>query len=343
MLITPDPARAADQGITVQQIARTANLATLGDFNANLAKFDLPDRQIPIRVQLDPKSRNNIETIRSLQIQNKSGVLVPLQTVADISFGSGPSQTDRYNRSRNISVEANLKGLAFGDALAKINQLPILKSLPAGVTRENFGNAKILGQVFSNFGGALLAAVVFIYAVLVLLFNDFLHPITIMVALPFSIGGAMLGLLITHKELGLIALIGVVLLLGLVTKNSVLLVDYALVNQRKGNPTYHAVIDSGVARLRPILMTTIAMIAGMIPIALGIGAGSEARSPMAIAVIGGLLTSTLLTLVVVPVIFTYIDRWQAFIFGKLLKGSMRRRSEDAIDANGQPRSFSVPK
>ncbi len=341
ILITPDPARAADQGITVQQIARTANLATLGDFDANLAKFDLPDRQIPIRVQLDPKSRNNIETIRSLQIQNKSGVLVPLQTVADISFGSGPSQIDRYNRSRNISVEANLKGLALGDALAKINQLPILKSLPAGVTRENFGNAKILGQVFSNFGGALLAAVVFIYAVLVLLFNDFLHPLTIMVALPFSIGGAMLGLLITHKELGLIALIGVVLLLGLVTKNSILLVDYALINQREGKPTYHAVIDSGVARLRPILMTTIAMIAGMIPIALGIGAGSESRSPMAIAVIGGLLTSTLLTLVVVPVIFTYIDRWQAMIFGTLLKGSMKRRSEDSIVGNGQPERFSA--
>ncbi len=211
------------------------------------------------------------------------------------------------------------------------------------MTRESFGNAKILGQVFSNFGGALLAAVLFIYAVLVLLFNDFLHPVTIMVALPFSIGGAMLGLLLTHKELGLIAIIGVVLLLGLVTKNSILLVDYALINQKEGKSIYHAVLDSGVARLRPILMTTIAMIAGMIPIAMGIGAGSESRSPMAIAVIGGLLTSTLLTLVVVPVIFTYIDRWQVLIFGKLLKGSMKRRSEDTIGANGPSGSFSAHK
>jgi hydrophobe/amphiphile efflux-1 (HAE1) family protein len=334
ILITPDPARAADQGVTVQQIARTANLATLGDFDANLAKFDLPDRQIPIRVQLDPKSRNNIDTIRNLQIPNKSGALIPLQTVAEISFGSGPSQIDRYNRSRNISVEANLQGAALGDALGKVNQLPILKNLPPGVVRENFGNAKILGQVFGNFGGALSAAVIFIYAVLVLLFNDFLHPITIMVALPFSIGGALIGLLIGQKELGLIALIGMVLLLGLVTKNSILLVDYALMNQREGKLMMQSVLDSGVARLRPILMTTIAMIAGMVPIALGIGAGSEARSPMAIAVIGGLITSTLLTLVVVPVIFTYIDRWQAAIFGRFLKGAMKRRSQDSLSNGG---------
>ncbi len=328
ILIKPDPVRAAQQGITVAQIARLANLATLGDFEANLAKFDLPDRQIPIRVQLAPKYRNDLDTLRNLEIPNQSDVLVPLQSVAEISFGSGPSQIDRYNRSRNISIEANLQGAALGDALGKVNQLPALKNLPPGVTRENFGNAKILGQVVGNFGGALLAAVIFIYVVLTLLFNDFLHPVTIMVALPFSIGGALLGLLLGHKELGIIALIGIVLLLGLVTKNSILLVDYALLNQREGKPMYQAVLYSGVARLRPILMTTIAMIAGMVPIALGIGVGSEGRSPMAIAVIGGLTTSTLLTLIVVPVIFTYVDHWQAMIFGKFLKGSMQRRTGD---------------
>ncbi len=330
ILIKPDPVRAAQQGLTVAQIARIANLATLGDFDANLAKFDLPDRQVPIRVQLDPKYRNNIDTIKNLEIPNASGALVPLQSVADISFGSGPARIARYNRSRNISVEANLQGAALGDALGKVNQLPALQNLPAGVTRENLGNAKILGQIVGNFGGALLAALIFIYVVLTLLFNDFLHPITIMVALPFSIGGALLGLLLGHKELGIIALIGMVLLLGLVTKNSILLVDYALMNQREGKSMYQAVLYSGVARLRPILMTTIAMIAGMIPIALGIGAGSEGRSPMAIAVIGGLTTSTLLTLIVVPVIFTYVDRWQAIIFGKLLKGSMQRRAGDIV-------------
>ncbi len=328
ILIQPDPARAADQGVTVAAIARTASLATLGDNDSNLAKFDLPDRQIPIRVQLDPTYRNDLDTIRNLQVQTQSGALVPLQTVATISFGSGPSQIDRYNRARKISVEANLQGASLGNALAAVNDLPALKNMPPIVKQERFGNAKIMNELFSNVGMALSAAFLFIYAVLVLLFGDFLHPLTIMAALPFSLGGALLGLLITQKELGLFALIGIVLLMGLVTKNSILLVDYALLNQREGKPLYEAVIESGVARLRPILMTTIAMITGMMPIALGIGAGSETRSPMAIAVIGGLMTSTLLTLVVVPVIFTYIDSFQSLILGRLLKGASHRRREE---------------
>ena len=330
ILIKPDPARAADQGVSVATIARTANLATLGDTDSNLAKFDLSDRQIPIRVQLAPQYRDNLDTIRNLQVQTQSGSLVPLQTVADISFGSGPSQIDRYNRSRKISIESNLQGIALGDALRLVHDLPALKNLPPTVKEESFGNAKIMGELFTNVGLALGAAAIFIYAVLVLLFGDFLHPITIMAALPFSLGGALLGLLIAQKQLGLFALIGLVLLMGLVTKNSILLVDYALLNQREGKPLYEAVLESGVARLRPILMTTIAMITGMLPIALGLGAGSEQRSPMAIAVIGGLMTSTLLTLIVVPVIFTYVDRLQHLIFGQMLKGSANRRSQDPL-------------
>lgn len=317
VLIRPNPDRAGDQGVSVQAIARTAMLATLGDTEANLAKFDLPDRQIPIRVQLAPRFHNDIDTIKNLQVPGKNGTLVPLQAVADINFGSGPSQIDRYNRFRKISVEANLQGVALGDALKAVNALPALKSLPPEVVQEPFGNTKILQEVSSNFAFALSTAVLFIYAVLVLLFSNFLHPLTIMVALPLSLGGALLGLLITQKPLGLLALIGIVLLMGLVTKNSILLVDYALSNQHEGKPMYKAVLESGVARLRPILMTTIAMIAGMVPIALGIGAGSEVRSPMAIAVIGGLMTSTLLTLVVVPVIFTYMDNFKNWSF-KLL-------------------------
>lgn len=327
ILIQPDPQRAADQGVSVQTIARTANLATLGDFDANLAKFDLPDRQIPIRVQIDPQYRDNLDTIRNLQVQNQDGDLIPLQTVAEITFGSGPSQIDRYNRARKISVEANLQGVSLGNALQTVNDLPAIRNLPPSVKQEKFGNAKIMQELFSNVGTALGAAVLFIYAVLVLLFNDFLHPITIMVALPFSLGGALLGLLLTQKELGLYALIGIVLLMGLVTKNSILLVDYALVHQREGKPLFKAILESGVARLRPILMTTIAMVAGMLPIALGIGAGAEVRSPMAIAVIGGLMTSTLLTLVVVPVIFTYVDRLQILIFDRLLHGARKRQHE----------------
>lgn len=328
IIIKPDPVRAADQGVSVSTISRTANLGTLGDIEANLAKFDLPDRQIPIRVQIAPEYRNDLETIRNLQVPTPSGALIPLQTVADISFGSGPAQIDRFNRSRKVAVEANLQGAALGDALVAIHKLPVFQTLPPSVQEEKFGNAKIMSELFSNVATALGAALLFIYAVLVLLFGDFLHPLTIMMALPFSLGGALLGLLVAQKELGLFALIGVVLLMGLVTKNSILLVDYALMNQKEGQPLFPAILESGVARLRPILMTTIAMIAGMLPIALGLGAGAEQRSPMAIAVVGGLMTSTLLTLIVVPVIYTYIDALQRLIFGKILKGAIARRSQD---------------
>ena len=328
ILIRPDPQRAADQNVSVQTIAQVANLATLGDSEANLAKFDLPDRQIPIRVQLAPQYRTNLDTIRNLQVQNKDGNLIPLQTVAEVSFGNGPSQIDRYNRSRKIAVEANLQGVALGEVSKTVDALPALRNLPQDVQRESFGSAKVMQELFTNVGLALGAAVLFIYVVLVLLFGDFFNPLTIMVALPFSIGGALLGLLLTQKVLGLYALIGIMLLMGLVTKNSILLVDHALVSQKEGTSPFKAILESGVARLRPILMTTIAMIAGMIPIALGIGAGAEVRSPMAVAVIGGLMTSTLLTLVVVPVIFTYVDSFQEFIFGRLLKGANQRRQED---------------
>ena len=323
ILIKPNLNLAADQGVSVQAIAKTASLATIGDVDANLAKFNLPDRQIPIRVQLEPRFRDDIDTIKNLQVPGKNNTLVPLMAVADISLGSGPSQINRYNRARQISVEANLQGVTLGDALKAVKQLPAM-NLPPGVEQEPSGDAKVMNQVFIGFAGALVTGVMLIYAVLVLLFSNFLHPVTIMAALPLSLGGALIGLLVTQKSLGLFALIGIVLLMGIVTKNSILLVDYALLNQQEGKPLYKAVLESGVARLRPIVMTTIAMITGMLPIALGIGAGSEVRSPMAIAVIGGLMTSTLLTLVVIPVIFTYMDSLQKWTF-RLVKGGGKKR------------------
>ncbi len=318
ILVKPDPNRAADQGVSVQQIARTASLATIGDIDSNLAKFDLPDRQIPIHVMLAPQFRSDIETIKNLQVPGKNNTLVPLRAVADIALGSGPSQIDRYDRARQVSVEGNLlPGTTLGEALAAVKKLPAMNPLPPGVEQESSGDAKVMQDIFSGFAGALGTAVLFIYAVLVLLFANFLHPITIMAALPLSVGGALLGLLVGQKSLGLYALIGIVLLMGIVTKNSILLVDYALLNQKEGKPMYEATLESGVARLRPILMTTIAMIAGMVPIALGLGAGSQVRSPMAMAVIGGLMTSTLLTLIVIPVIFTYMDGFQIWIFNRV--------------------------
>jgi len=325
--IVPDPARAGDLGVTVQAIARTASLATIGDNESNLAKFNLPDRQIPIRVQIDPKAREDIDTLKNLKVPGQNNTLVPLTAVADIRLISGPAQIDRYDRSRQVSVEANLQGISLGDAVAAVKKLPAMSPLPAGVVEQPSGDAKIMGEIFGRFGGALALAVMCIYGILVLLYNNFLHPVTIMAALPFSIGGALLGLMIAQKALGLYALIGVVLLMGIVTKNSILLVDYTLINLQEGKSQYQAVFEAGVSRLRPILMTSLATIAGILPLALGIGAGAEIRSPMGVAVMGGFTTSTLLTLLVVPVAFTYVDNFQHWIFNFRQHGLGKKRGK----------------
>lgn len=324
ILIKPDLQRAADLGVSVQAIARTASLATIGDNESNLAKFDLSDRQIPIRVWLSEEYRNNLKAIENLEIPSQNGGLVPLSAVAKVAIGSGPAQIDRYDRARQVSVEANLQGISLGDALATVQALPAMK-LPASVKQQPSGDAKIMEEIFSRFLTALGLAVLSIYAILVLLYNNFLHPVTIMAALPLSIGGALLGLMVAQKELGLFALIGIVMLMGLVTKNAILLVDCSLANQQQGMRQFPAIIEAGVSRLRPIFMTALSTIAGMMPIALEIGAGGEVRSPMAIAVIGGFSTSTMLTLVVVPVLFTYVDGFQQWFKGLFTGKSLRRR------------------
>ncbi len=338
IVIVPNPARAADLGVSVQSIARTASLALIGDLESNLAKFDLPDRQIPIRVQLDPASRDDIETLKNLRVPSQNGTLVPITAVADIRLGSGPAQIDRFNRARQVSLGGNLQGISLGDAIAKVKSLPAMNPLPPGVSEEPAGDAKIQQDIFSRFLSALGLAVLSIYAILVLLYNSFLYPFGILVALPLSIGGALMGLLLAQKELGLYALIGIVLLMGLVTKNAILLVDFALGNHKEGTSQFQAVIQAGVSRLRPILMTSVSTIAGMIPIALEWGADGEVRSPMAIAVIGGFTTSTLLTLVVVPVLFTYVDnlvRWTR----KTLFGSNTQDSQDLVELDVEPEHY----
>jgi multidrug efflux pump subunit AcrB len=313
ILIQPDPRRAGDLGVSVQAIARTASLATLGDAAANLAEFTLGDREIPIRVQIDPRYRDQVDTLAQLKVPGRNGSLVPLVAVADVTFGSGPAQIDRFDRARQVSIGANLQGITLGQALAAVNELPAFQNLPPGVTQQPAGDAEIMRDIFSRFLLALGTAVLMIYAVLVLLYNSFLYPVTIMAALPLSIGGALMGLLVAQKPLGLFALIGIVLLMGLVTKNAILLVDYALMAKQAGKSRRQAVVEAGITRLRPILMTSISTMAGMVPIAMEWGAGGETRSPMAIAVIGGFSTSTLLTLVVVPVFFTYVDSLQGAI------------------------------
>ncbi|MEH1984595.1 efflux RND transporter permease subunit [Nostoc sp.] len=326
ILVIPNPQRAADLGVTVQAIARTASLATIGDNDANLAKFNLSDRQIPIRVQIDPQARADINTITNLQVPSQNGRLVPLIAVADIRFGSGPATINRYDRARQVAVEANLQGLSLGEAVQTINQLPAMQNLPPGVVQQPSGSAKIMQDIFGRFGGALGLALMCIYAILVLLYNNFLHPLSIMAALPFCLGGALVALMVAQKPLGIYALIGIVLLLGIVTKNSILLVDYTIINMQEGKTQRQALIESGVSRLRPILMTSFATIAGILPLALGIGAGSEVRQPMGIAIMGGFTTSTLLTLVVVPVIFSYIDNFQTWIMDTMRDGFGKKPS-----------------
>jgi multidrug efflux pump subunit AcrB len=332
ILVIPDPARAGDLGVTVQAIARTASLATIGDNEANLAKFNLPDRQIPIRVQIDPKARADIETLKNLKVPGQNNTLVPLTAVADIRLGSGPAKIDRYDRSRQVSLEANLQGTSLGDAVNAVRKLPAMNPLPPGVVEQPAGDAEIMGEIFARFGAAVAIAILCIYAILVLLYNNFLHPLTIMVALPLSFGGALIGLLIAQKALGLYALIGIVLLLGIVTKNSILLVDYTLINQEEGKSQRQAIIEAGVSRLRPIIMTSLASIAGTVPLALGLGPGAEVRSPMGIAVMGGFTTSTLLTLVVVPVLFTYVDNLQRWIVNLGQHGFGKKRDHTKVAA-----------
>ncbi|MDZ8241739.1 MAG: efflux RND transporter permease subunit [Nostoc sp. ChiQUE01a] len=326
ILVIPNPQRAADLGVTVQAIARTASLGTIGDNDANLAKFNLSDRQIPIRVQIDPEARADINTITNLQVPSQNGKLVPLVAVADIRFGSGPATINRYDRSRQVAVEANLQGISLGKAVETINKLPAMQNLPLGVVQQPSGSAKIMQDIFSRFGSALGLALMSIYAILVLLYNNFLHPLSIMAALPFCLGGTLVALMVAQKPLGIYALIGVVLLLGIVTKNSILLVDYTIINMQEGKNQRQALVEAGVSRLRPIIMTSLATIAGTLPLALGIGAGSEVRQPMGIAILGGFTTSTLLTLVVVPVIFSYIDNFQTWIMDTLRYGFGKKPS-----------------
>jgi hydrophobe/amphiphile efflux-1 (HAE1) family protein len=317
ILVKPDFALAAEQGVSVQAIARTALIATLGDTDYNLPKFNLKDRQINIRVQINPVWRNDVDIIRNLKVSGKNGRLVPLRNVAQIEMGSGAATINRFDRSRQVAIEASLEGgMTLGQAMQQIHKLSAYKALPRGVMEQPSGDAEIQRDVFDGFGGAIGAAVLFIYAVLVLLFEGFLQPMTIMMSLPLALGGALIGLFVTGKALGMYALIGIVMLMGLVTKNAILLVEYSIMMMKSGMPRRQAIFSAGEARMPPILMTTVAMIAGMFPIALGLGAGSEARAPMAVAVIGGLLTSTVLTLVVVPVVFSYVDD---------LSGWLRRR------------------
>ncbi|MEP6790887.1 MAG: efflux RND transporter permease subunit, partial [Ramlibacter sp.] len=322
--VRPDFARAADLGVTSAAIGETLRIATAGDYDIALPKLNLSQRQVPIVVKLQDDARKDLSILERLAVPGTHGPVM-LGQVATLTMTGGPAVIDRYDRQRNVNFEIELSGLPLGDVAAAAQELPAVKNLPAGVKVIEIGDAEVMGELFASFGLAMLTGVLCIYIVLVLLFKDFLHPVTILAALPLALGGAFVGLLIAQKSFSMPSLIGLIMLMGVATKNSILLVEYAIVARRDhGLSRFDALLDACHKRARPIIMTTIAMGAGMLPIAIGIGAADPSfRSPMAVAVIGGLITSTVLSLLVVPVVFTWLDDLEHFL--KRAAGKLRRQ------------------
>lgn len=306
IIVRPDFARAADLGVTAASIGETVRVATAGDYDTNLPKLNLSERQVPIRVKLPDAVRADLAAIARLTVPGKNGPVM-LSNVATISMESGPAQIDRLNRSRNVVFDVELGQRTLGEVNAEARALPSMRNLPPAVKIAELGDTQEMLALFASFGLAMTIGVLCIYGVLVLLFRDFLQPVTILAALPLSIGGAFIALLLTGKSLSMPSMIGLIMLMGIVTKNSILLVDYAIIAREAGMNRSDALVDACHKRSRPIIMTTIAMGVGMLPLALGWSVDPGFRSPMAVAVIGGLITSTLLSLLVVPAVFTYID------------------------------------
>ncbi|HEY5412204.1 MAG TPA: efflux RND transporter permease subunit [Caulobacteraceae bacterium] len=317
IVIRPKPDQAARLGVSIDTIASVARVATIGDIDANVAKFNDGAQRVPIRVRLAETARSNLDMIRSIRVPTTSGGTTTLDSVADVDFEAGPAQIQRYGRMRRMSVQADrVGGVQLGEALAAANKLPIMKHLPPGVQPASFGENRIFGQLISGLVMAIVAGLCMIYGVMTLLFRSFFKPAVILSALPLAVTGAFLALLIGQASLSLPSLIGLLMLLGLAAKNSILLVEYAIERERAGLTQRQALLEACRERARPIVMTTLAMQAGMLPTALGLGAGAEFRQPMAIAVIGGLLTSTALSLVLVPVVYEFVDDFEQWLAPK---------------------------
>ena len=334
--VRPDFMRAADLGVTSASIGETLRIATVGDYDNYVAKLNLSQRQVPIVVKLEQSARQDLEVLGRLTVPGIKGPVM-LSQVATLETTGGPAVIDRLNRSRNITFEVELSGAPLGDVTAAVAKLPSINNLPAGVKQLTLGDAEVMGELFASFALAMLTGVLCIYIVLVLLFKDFLHPFTILTALPLSLGGAFVGLLIADKSFSMPSLIGLIMLMGIATKNSILLVEYAILARRGHDGSdghtvvapmsrFDALIDACHKRARPIVMTTIAMGAGMVPLAVGWGAAdSSFRSPMAVAVIGGLMTSTVLSLLVIPSVFTVMDDFEQLL-GKLKRRLSREKT-----------------
>jgi multidrug efflux pump subunit AcrB len=307
LVVRPDFARAADLGVTSAAIADTLRIATAGDYDQSLPKLNLAQRQVPIVVKLPAAAREDLALLERMTVPGKNGPVL-IANVATVTIDSGPAQIDRYDRLRNINFEIELNQQPLGDVAAAALALPSVRNLPPGVSQTTVGDAEAMAELFGSFALAMATGVLCIYIVLVLLFRDFVQPATVLAALVLSVPGAFLALYLTRTALSMPSMIGLIMLMGIATKNAILLIDYVILARREhGLDRWHALIDACRKRARPIVMTTVAMGAGMLPIAVGLGTDPSFRAPMAIVVIGGLITSTFLSLLVVPVVFTYVD------------------------------------
>ena len=336
VVVRPKPDEAARLGVSVATIAAAARVATVGDIDANVAKLNEGERRIPIRVRLPRDARADLSVIKNLRIPTATGGTTTLDTVADVYFQAGPAQISRFDRRRNLSVRADLTGgVQLGDALTKVQALPILANMPPGIGRASQGQERALAQLTFGFLMAFVEGIGLVYMVMVLLFRSFFKPVIIMMALPTAVGGAFLALLLGGSMLGIPSLIGFLMLMGLAAKNSILLVEYAIEREREGYSQREALMEACRERARPIVMTSLAMMAGMLPTALSIGQGSEFRQPMAIAVIGGLITSTVLSLVLVPVVYEFVDDFERWFLPRLSRLATPRTAP--ISSSDAPR------
>ncbi len=320
LIVTPRPAEAARLNVDTRALANVLRIATIGDIDATVAKYPAGEQLLPIRVRLPESARGDLDTIAQLRVPTLDGKTTPLSSVADFRFQSGPGRIVRFDRERRISVEADLAvGAVIGSALEDVRKLPAMRKLPAGIHEANQGVNQQLGELFVGFVLALFAGIGLTFTVLVLLFRGFFKPAVIMGALPLSMIGAFAALKLGGFALELPVFIGFLMLMGLCAKNSILLVEFAIEAERAGASMRDALMEACAQRTRPIIMTSVAMIAGMLPTAFAVSEGSESRQPMAVAVIGGMLTSTALSLFLVPVIYEIIDRIELRILPHLAR------------------------
>ena len=308
LIIKPRLDLAAQLGVTTQALSQTIRIATMGDIDQNSAKFSLSDRQVPIRVMLPETSRRDLDTIKNLPVPITSGGSVPLSRVAEIDFGSGPTTIQRYNQTRRIFIGADLApNVVKSDAMKKINALPTMANLPAGVSNAPFGEDEWQAEMMQSFMIALASGILLVFGVLVLLYRRFMSPLVNMGSLLLAPLGGLIALWVLGQPLSLPVFIGILMLFGIVAKNSILLVDFAIEEMEHGVPKFQALMEAGHKRAQPIVMTTVAMVAGMVPTAISLTGDGAWRAPMGTVVIGGLILSTLLTLLIVPAAFSLAD------------------------------------